>query len=927
MSSFTLTPTVRQAVEHRLEELERTKKSFERRYLPDADKSNEPNVVKRIEKLLEDVKNLEPKLDEEDGEWLTETIQRCIEQDKDDNPISEKKLLRLEKSLRDRLSRFRNRMEVSCLHAQLIMEATNAAKIETAATKLEAVALDDEDFEVVDKEGEEALERFQEACAQPTNVNGQTIETYLSTLFAAEDEYLQSIRDGMQAYGDDLVAGEIEVDEERLTWIMTDLMKSERLSHERKATLANYLQSPDALRELVATLNMMSYRDWNYRNAEAGLPVEIRKMKSGQHYVHVEVGIIDMLFLHCCAIGWAMNLNDCLRSFVYRSDLFRCAPLTESDLDKRAFFFDTPRPATMSTACGTFPSPPPPPLPCNFQSMPAPAPPLLRSKKYGRSKKKNQSMYARSLIPPPPLLSALLNLDNLREDDYKRCFFMSRLPEEDGEVPRIVSSEEVQARLITTLAVEYKLRKAFDGKAYAMTLEFDSLGFTIPHSTVVTVLEFLGVPEVFLSFFSRALEPTLSIKASANESNTLLIPKSGVPVGYGLEVLFSEAVLFFLDLATRKATESYMYRLYDRCYFVGTELQTKGFEKEAARFSNTMGLKLRHTLPTGGLSIGLLTMGSSGSFSFDRTEELRVDDVKVALYATHVRARLKACSSVLDWVREWNDTVGIYAAYLFGLLANVFDETHREAVKAAYKRIRSIVLGGDDLTTYVTKMLTPHLTCGLERISLDLEPIIYLPQAYGGLGLKTPFVTLSFASQIRESASKKIEQYFNEETTYYTSAADRYNNPSGYPRQQRLETIFNNDVARMLSALGSEVNFGLDPATLPFMTKADMTQHRERAVYPVVAYGPWNQKTTTAPPNLVSLYRDLLDEPTDRPEERQKTKRDVQRLFQPKHLRSCFRLNQEEKWMLELYSDECFERYGGLEIWWSEGMPVEVFWS
>ncbi|KAH6881298.1 hypothetical protein BKA58DRAFT_425270 [Alternaria rosae] len=861
--------------EHRPKELERTKKSFERRYILEASQTDDPNVTKRSETLLEEVKNLEPKLNEEDNEWLSEAIERCTEQAHDDNAISQMKLLRLEKSLRDKLSRFRNRMEVSCLHAQLIKEATNAAKVGTAITELEAVALDDDDFETVDNERKEALERFQEACSHLTNVDSHSIETYLLSLFTSGEEHLKSIRDGMQEYGDDLVAGEME----------------------------------------------------NYINAEAGSPVDVRKANSGQYYVHVEVGIIDMLFLHCCAIGWAMNLNDCLKSFVYRSDLFRCAPLTESDLDKRAFFFDTPRPATMSTACGTFPSPPPPPLPCNFQSMPPPPLPLLGSKKYGRSKKKNQSMYARSLIPPPPPLSALLNLENLREDDYKRCFFMSRLPEEDGEVPQIISSEEVQARLITTLAVEYKLRNAFDGKAYAMTLEFDSLGSTVPHSTVVTVLEFLGVPEDFLSFFSRALEPTLSIKASANESNTLLIPKSGVPVGYGLEVLFSEAVLFFLDRATRKATESYMYRLYDRCYFVGTELQTKGFEKEAARFSDTMGLKLRHTLPTGGLSIGLLTMGSSGPFSYDRTEELRVDDVKVALYATHVGARLKACSSVLGWVREWNDTVGIYVVHLFGPLANVFDETHREAVKAAYKRIRSIVLGGDDLTTYVTKMLTPHLTCGLERISLDLEPIIYLPQAYGGLGIKTPFVTLSFASQIRESASKKIEQYLNEEATYYTSAADRYNNPSGYPRQQRLETIFNNDVARMLSALGSEVNFGLDPATLHFMTKADMTQHRERAVYPVVAYELWNQKTTIAPPDLVSLYRDLLDEPIDRPEERQKTKRYVQRLFQPKHLRSCFRLNQEEKWMLELYSDECFERYGGLEIWWSEGMPVEVFWS
>jgi len=457
-----LTPIVQQAVEHRLEELARTKKSFERRYLSEVAESDHPSVIVRLERLLDEVKNLEPKLDEEDGEWLTETIQRCIEQAQDDNAISEKKLLGLEKSLRDKLSRFRNRMEVSCLHAQLIKEATNAAKIETVATKLDAVALDDDDFEVVDNESEEALEKFEQACSQPTNVDSESIETYLSSLFTSEDEHLQSIRDGMKAYGDDLSSGEIEVDEECLTWIMTDLMRSDRISPERKTTLAGYLQSPDALRELVATLNMMSYRDWNYRNAEAGLPVEVCKTKSGQHYVHVEVDIIDMLFLHCCAIWWAVKLNECLKDFVHQSGLFRCAPLAEAELEKRAFFFDTPR-----LACGGYLSPPPPPLPYVFQSIPPPPPglPLYNSRKGSRKKKRtDEKMYPMMHpAPPQPPPAAPMDVESLRRDNYEQHFFMSRLPHKDGEVPKIVSSEDVQARLIKTLAVECKLRKAFDG--------------------------------------------------------------------------------------------------------------------------------------------------------------------------------------------------------------------------------------------------------------------------------------------------------------------------------------------------------------------------------------------------------------------------------------------------------------------------------
>ena len=58
MSPFTLTPIVQQAVEHRLEELERTKKSFERRYLSETAESDQPTVIVRLDKLLDEVKNL-----------------------------------------------------------------------------------------------------------------------------------------------------------------------------------------------------------------------------------------------------------------------------------------------------------------------------------------------------------------------------------------------------------------------------------------------------------------------------------------------------------------------------------------------------------------------------------------------------------------------------------------------------------------------------------------------------------------------------------------------------------------------------------------------------------------------------------------------------------------------------------------------------
>ncbi|KAG9193875.1 hypothetical protein G6011_03910 [Alternaria panax] len=174
-------------------------------------------------------------------------------------------------------------------------------------------------------------------------------------------------------------------------------------------------------------------------------------------------------------------------------------------------------------------------------------------------------------MPPTPQ-SYLDNIDSLRRDDFQRHFFMSRLHKQDGAVPKIASSEEVQARLMKTLAVECKLRKAFDGKVNALATKVESTASSLPHSIIIAVLRFLGMPEVFLDLFTCALEPKLNVKSSTNNTAEPITPNSGVFVGYGLEVLCSEAVLFILELATRKATGSYMYCLYEQCYFVGTEV-------------------------------------------------------------------------------------------------------------------------------------------------------------------------------------------------------------------------------------------------------------------------------------------------------------------------------------------------------------------
>jgi hypothetical protein len=436
------------------------------------------------------------------------------------------------------------------------------------------------------------------------------------------------------------------------------------------------------------------------------------------------------------------------------------------------------------------------------------------------------------------------------------------------------------------------------------------------------VLRFLGVPEVFLSLFNRALKPKLSIKASNHEAARNITPESGVSFGYFMEIFFSEAVLFFLDLAIRKVTGSYMYRVHDDCYFVGTQVQTDHAEDVIVQFSKVMGLKWRSRSSADELSVGFLTIDLQTNSSHGTSIIVGIDDSKVALYAANAKLRLKSCSTVLEWVREWNDTVGTYAAHLFGPLANVFNEEHREMIKETYRRIHSIVLGGSDLTSCVAKMLKPSVSCEPEHGLQDLEPIIYLPQAYGGLGVKNPFVTISFASNANESAAVKIRDYLNTEAAYYIKASERYSNQMPFLNQQRIMTIFDNDLSRMIEALGSDVKTDVSIESLPFMAKAEMTKHRERAKLPCVTTD-WSEPVKT--PDLVHLYRDLLDEPVNDTEDIEMVEQEINRLSLTEDLKPWDELSQEDRWVLQLYNEECFERYGSLDIWWAKGIPVVVY--
>ncbi|KAF2830634.1 hypothetical protein CC86DRAFT_367355 [Ophiobolus disseminans] len=912
---LTISPVLREAAELKVEELNRAKDAFKRRYHLDARRSTEPNTIARVKSLIENVSKLNPdKVDEDD----LAIMRRYVDQATDDQSVSDSKLLKFEELICSKLRKHLNRMDISTLHIKLMEEVMNAnGPRDDLTAKLAGVDLED-DFEVVETGLDEVLEKFEKETFTADEVDVVAIEDYLSSLFADQKDKqdLNDIRVALREYSEDGEADGVDIDQDFLMWCIVDLLKSDSIDNDGKKTLQGYLQSPIALRELVSMINMKSIRNWEYKDADKGLAVKAQQNPEGQHCIVVEENIIDMLFLHSMGYTWAMRLKNSLSDFARRCNCFNTEELSMEEANKREYFLgrnpSKPVPAAVTpsicTVCHPYyppaPMPPPPPMPMPMSipmNIGPPPPPIIVIGK----KKKSTFRPWMSAVPPPPSRGSLAST---RNNFYKKDFFMSRLPTEDGCTPNVAQSEEVQANLMKTLAAESKLREAFDGLVYAGSAKLESLASSLPHKTVLTVLKFLGVPEMSLDFFERFLCTKLNIGPAVRGAADRVLPRArGVPEGHALELFFTEAVMFFLEVVVRQKTGSFLYRLKNDCYFVGTYDQHEEYEAQVAEFADVLGLEASFKQTQ---AIGFL--------DFTRPVTT-IDDSKVEAYARRVKKQLSSCNTILDWVRVWNNTIGTYAAHLFGPLADIFGAPHLNAVRSAYKRIFEIVLDGRDLTNHVKNLLVARSMCPFPEMS-SLEAFIYLPQPYGGLGVKNPFITLKLAHELREKPDELITKYIEAEDAYYMRAAENWALLPADAHARKIEAIYQNNEERITASLGAARELGI------FMTKDELTEHRERASYPVLPIPPPPPSvyTFTQAPSLTNLYTELLNEPNDDILCSDKVDDEVRHLSGKGDMRSWNKLSGEDKWVLQLYGDECFERYGGLEMWVREYVPQEV---
>ena len=933
---MTVDPLLREAAELKIEGFNQLKQDFKTLYGLGSPQATNVTLRERIVTLVKTIQQLDPYL-EEDGDLTV--IASYVQQTGEDYCVSNDKLLKFEEQLLDKLHRKMNRYEATSLHLNLMKEAMNARKSATSLfTKPSTVTIDD-DFEVVENGLEELWERFEAETFSVKEVDINALEAYLTglTQISGNVDALSELRESMCQFGNDIIEGNTEIEEEELEWCIMDLLQNDLVSAEKKKKLESYIQNTIAVKELLSAVNMKSIRHWNWKNIDSGLPVVARQDNEGQCHITIEEDFVDMLFLHCVAFGWAQKLKECLSDFVRYPFRHNKRSLSAHDHMQREFFLQMMPSEPIEVPgidcqIGSYPLVPPPPRlppppPPSHAPLPPP-PPVLASghansvyviqpfQKVTRKKKKgalcSYPLPAMTISPPPPPPLFLDSLNEERHRVYKREFFMSKLPTRDGCRPRVVPVEEVQANLIKTLVVEMKLRAAFDGRYSCSMINFRSLSSALPHQTVLVVLKFLGMPDLFVDFFARFLAANLNIGPSVQGVlDRFLTRKCGVPERHGLHVLFTEAVMFFAELAVMKRTGMHLYRLGSKCYFVGTREQCEQVTQELNVFSEQTKIQFEDVLThSGRFDIGFLQLTA---------EKTTIKRSMVVAYAHSMKKRLSACTTVYDWVRVWNSSVGTYASHLFGPLVELFGRSHLEAVKSAYKRIFHIIFEGGTLSDHVKEMLCARSEFARASPPLALEAIIHLPQAFGGLGVKNPFIAFSVARNMTPDPDAVIREYLDVETKYYEAAAKNWSVLEPEHISKKLSGVFQNNDEVITAALGADCA----PAT--FITKAALTRHREYATYPYLPFNllrdmPVNPLIMNLSiPHLVGLYRALITVSIEDVIASEHIKNQVR---DHGSLKRWEQLSSEDKWVLQIYGDDCLERYGTLDIWIEEHVPI-----
>ena len=876
-----LSKTLKSITITKLASLEKERTVFssrKRAILADAEEAGSDKRQK-VSRLLEGIEDLE--LDSTYNKlW---NIRRWLGQSEFDDSVSESTLDDFEGQLKASLDVQTRRLDLADLYSQLLKEWLGSGnESEDLDVLMEESASLDGGFELVQNDRLKMLrEKFESVVFNPFETDPIEIHNYLESLFDGDDgnKDLVMLRHRVKHLGADCsheLGGSRPFNNRVLTWCLKGLLANELLSEEKKATLRDIQQDEVARAEICDVLNMKwaDIKNWNWEAQDEGIAIEPRRQLNGKYRIMMDEDVLDAIFLHYIGIRWSVNIKSILLTIIQSGRAWKRVPsVPQEAVDRRHYYLGDHR----------------------FRQEGGPKVELERQMLY-----KND--FCLSQLPTTEYEGAGGYDDDevYDDDDFSRK-----------------SPKEVRQQLLRQLATELLLRRALDGEAAIVQSDFQWFGTALPHSTIIAVLRFVGVPEDWITFFTKFLEAPLNMGSVSDPSaaHSVRIRKRGVPMAHALEKFFGELVLFFLDLTVNKEGGSLLYRFHDDLWICGTPEQcAKGWQR-MVNFAGIMGLQFNPAktgsvylnstpstrnsdvmarLPQGPVSVGFLRLDPlTGDWVIDKDE--------VSRHITQLQKQLSNCSSILSWIQTWNSCIGRFFSHTFGEPANCFGRQHVDSILATYQHMQRTLFNGKGgsgttLVSHLKALIASHF--GTSDIP---DAFIFLPEALGGLGLHNPFISSFLVREnVFENASKRLDDFFRDEKKGYEESKKEFEARSPQDRRAIFRSIYM-DKYGILKAPANSTAVIPESQLDTFMSFEEFTRWRE------------SQSTS-----LCRAYQDLMRVPG---KTRMIYSKEVQEQLGRAGLTGT---NEETKWLLEYYSKELREKCGELSVVDRNLLPLGV---
>ncbi|KAK5038140.1 hypothetical protein LTS07_001609 [Exophiala sideris] len=451
--------------------------------------------------------------------------------------------------------------------------------------------------------------------------------------------------------------------------------------------------------------------------------------------------------------------------------------------------------------------------------------------------------------------------------------------------------------------------------------DFKWFGPSLPHETIFTVLEFFGVSETWLEFFRKFLQaPTRFIQDGPE--GQVQIRQRGVPMSHALSDVFGEVMLFVMDFAVNRSTQSYLYRLHDDFWFWGTKsLCTRGWEA-MTKFASTFGIEFNQdktgsvifdqdsvTQPESdsdienddekGLTYTTRLPKGEVRWGFLRLDAARtrfvIDQTMVDEHITELQRQLAHCTSIFSYIQAYNAYLARFFSNNFGKPSFAFGREHIDDMIDTFARIQRAMFPEGLVTDYLAKLAR-------DRFDVRDVPdgVWYWPVQMGGLELRNPVVSLyGVRESMRKSALDILATDLAADEVLYLSKK------AAFERKSSIELR----TARKTAGIG---NIGDE-----FMSKQEYMRYREaRSAYLGRAYDlllitpeEFEIKTT----NEITSWLDTLP---SRARESRSSSSGIHQSF--KSMKPYWR------WILAVYGGQIVKKYGSVQMVDASQVPLGV---